>query len=121
LSTNAVGKIIYEFSKKIQEIKSELDALGGSTSDMPELIHSANLLRSNEHLTKVSNKQSELLSIYGQYARALEDMITVVFDIQNDLKNILRAQSELISTNKHKKRAISKSKKKNTKQKSSKK
>ena len=121
MSTLGVGKIIYEFSKKIQDIKSELDELGGPTSDMPELITSANLLRSNEHLTKVSKKQSELLSAYGQYSKTLEDMIAMVFDIQNDLKNILREQSTLISDRKSRKSSISKNKKKSTRRKSSKK
>lgn len=122
MSKLGVGEIIYEFSKKIQDIKSELDELGDPTSDMPELITSANLLRSNEYLVKVSKKQSELLSAYGQYSKVLEDMITVVFDIQNDLKNILREQSNLIPNRKSRKLSIPKNKKKSTpKRKSSKK
>lgn len=122
MSKLGVGEIIYEFSKKIQDIKLELDELGGPTSDMPELITSTNLLRSNEYLAKVSKKQSELLSAYGQYSKVLEDMIAVVFDIQNDLKNILREQSNLISNSKSRKPSISKNKKKSTtKRKSSKK
>ena len=114
MSKIGVGETIYEFSKKIQNIKLELDELGGPTSDMPELITSANLLRSNEYLAKVSKKQSELLSAYDQYSKVLEDMITVVFDIQNDLKNILREQSNLISNKKSRKPSISKNKRKST-------
>lgn len=114
MSKLGVGEIIYEFSKKIQDIKLELDELGGPTLDMPELITSTNLLRSNEYLAKVSKKQSELLSAYGQYSKVLEDMITVVFDIQNDLKNILREQSNLISNSTSKKSSILKTKKKPT-------
>jgi len=121
LSKIGVGEIIYEFSKKIQDIKSELDELGGPTLDMPELITSTNLLRSNEYLAKVSKKQSDLLSAYGQYSKVLEDMITVVFDIQNDLKNILREQSNLIPNRKSRKLSISKNKKKSPKRKPSKK
>ena len=104
-----MGEIIYELRKTIQVIQLELDELGGPASDMPELITSANLLRSNEHLTKVSKKQSELLSAYGKYSKALEDMIAIVFDIQNDLKNLLKVQSNLISDQKS---AMSKNKKK---------
>ena len=121
LSKLGVGEIIYEFSKKIQDIKSELDELGDPASNMPELITSANLLRSNEYLAKVSKKQSELLSAYSQYSKVLEDMITVVFDIQNDLKNILREQSNLIPNRKSRKLSISKNKKKSPKRKPSKK
>ena len=92
-----MGEIIYELRKKIQDIKLELEGLGVPAPDMSELITSANLLRSNEHLSKVSEKQSELISAYGQYSMALEDMIEVIFDIQNDLKNLLKAQSDLMS------------------------
>ena len=88
---------------------------------MPELITSANLLRSNEHLTKISEKQSELISAYGLYSKALEDMIAVVFDIQNDLKNLLKEQSKLISVRKSPRSYISKNKKKSTRKKSLKK
>ena len=112
MSTIGIGKIIHEFSKKIQDLHSELHELGSPTLDMPELINSANLLRSNEYLSKVSEKQSELLSVYGQYSKALENMIEMVFDIQNDLKNILREQSNLISNQKSRKPSISKNKKK---------
>jgi len=121
LSKLGVGEIIYEFSKKIQDIKSELDELGDPASNMPELITSANLLRSNEYLAKVSKKQSELLSAYGQYSKVLEDMIAMVFDIQNDLKNILREQSNLISDRKSRKSSVSKKRKSTIKRKSSKK
>ena len=121
LSKLGVGEIIYEFSKKIQDIKSELDELGDPASNMPELITSANLLRSNEYLAKVSKKQSELLSTYGQYSKVLEDMIAMVFDIQNDLKNILREQSNLISDRKSRKSSVSKKRKSTIKRKSSKK
>lgn len=80
---------------------------------MPELITSANLLRSNEYLTKVSEKQSELLSAYGKYSKALEDMLVAVFDIQNDLKNLLKEQSNLISDRKPpRKSPLSKNKRK---------
>jgi hypothetical protein len=111
LSKIGVGEIISELHKKIQDLQFELDELGGPISDMPELITSANLLRSNEYLTKVSEKQSKLISAYGLYSKALEDMIAVVFDIQNDLKNLLKEQSKLISVRKS---PISKNKRKST-------
>ena len=114
MSKTDVGEIICELRKKIQDIKLELDELGGPISDIPELITSANLLRSNEYLVKVSEKQSELLSAYGSYSKALEDMIAVVFDIQNDLKNLLKEQSKLISVRKSPRSSISKNKKKST-------
>ncbi len=110
-----MGEIIYELRKKIQDIQSELDEFGEPISDMPELITSANLLRSNEYFSKVTKKQLELLSVYRQYSKALEDMVDTVFDIQNDLKNLLKEQSKLISDQKHN---VSKNKKKLTHKKS---
>ncbi|MBI5860484.1 MAG: hypothetical protein HZB73_07435 [Nitrosarchaeum sp.] len=113
MSAIGLGEIIYNLRKKIQDIKLELDELGEPISDMPELITSANLLRSNEYLSKISKKQSELLFAYDQYSKALEDMITVIFDIQNDLKNLLKEQSHLISDRKStRKSPVSKNKRK---------
>ncbi|HSB84186.1 MAG TPA: hypothetical protein VLD64_06860 [Nitrosarchaeum sp.] len=95
-----LGEIIDDLRRKICEIKSELNQLGNPIQDIPELITSTNLLRSNEYLTKVSEKQSELLSAYEQYSVALENMVNTIFSIQNDLKNLLKEQSKLISDEK---------------------
>ena len=89
--------VLYELRKKIQDIRTELDALGSPIPDMPELITSTNLLRSNEYLVKITKRQDELLSVYVQYSKALEGMIAEIFAIQNDLTIILKEQSKLIS------------------------
>ena len=97
MSTLGAGGMIYDLRKKIQNIQSELDEMINPVQDIPQLITSSNLLRSNEYLTKITEKQSELLSAYANYSESLGQMLAAVFDIQNDLKNILREQSELIS------------------------
>ena len=102
MSELGLGEVINDLRKKIYDTKLELDQLGGPIQDMPELITSANLLRSNEHLTQVSEKQSELISAYEQYSNALEDITKTIFGIQNDLKNLLKEQSKLISDGKSK-------------------
>ena len=91
------GEIIYDLRKKIQEIQLSLEQLGDPATDMPEMIQSANLLRSNEYLSKANEKKSELLIAYAQYSTALEELLSYVFDIQKDLKDILKEQSSLIS------------------------
>ena len=91
------GEIIYDLRKKIQEIQLSLEQLGDPVTDMPEMIQSANLLRSNEYLSKANEKKSELLIAYAQYSTALEELLSYVFDIQKDLKDILKEQSSLIS------------------------
>ncbi len=101
--------IIYELREQIQKITTELKNLD-SSSDIPELIKSANLLRSNEHLVEVNLKMSELISTYKDYSKELEQMLATVFDIQQDLKEILKTQTSLISEQKK-----SKTKKKSSK------
>ncbi len=94
--------LIYDLRKKIQQIQADLNQLGNSESEMPELITSANLLRSNEYLSKANEKKTELLSAYEQYFVALEELLSSVFDIQNDLKEILKVQSSMISSQRKK-------------------
>ena len=93
-----VGGAIYDLRKKIQQIQVDLSQLGDPVSEIPELITSANLLRSNEYLSKVNEKKTELLAAYEQYSTALEELLSFVFDIQHDLKEILKTQSSMISS-----------------------
>ncbi|MFQ5476007.1 MAG: hypothetical protein ACE5DT_03140 [Nitrosopumilus sp.] len=95
-------KLINNLRKNIQNIQSDLDQLGKPVSEIPELITSANLLRSNEYLSKANDKKTELLSAYVQYSASLEELLSTAFDIQNDLKDILRDQSSLISSKRKK-------------------
>ncbi len=100
MSEVGVGQVIYELRKQIQKLTSELKSLDNSTPDMPELIESANLLRSNKHLAETNSKRSELISNYKQYSKELEKMLATVFDIQIDLKEILKTQSSIIAKQK---------------------
>jgi hypothetical protein len=110
LAKLGTGEIISDLRKKIQEIKYDLSQLDEPPSEIPELITSANLLRSNEFLSKIDEKKTELVSAYEQYSEALEGMLSSVFEIQKDLKEILKTQSSMIATQKKKS-----SKSKNTK------
>ena len=103
-------KLINNLRKNVQNIQSELEQLGDPVSEIPELITSANLLRSNEYLAKANDKKTELLSAYAKYSVAMEKLLTTAFDIQNDLKEILKDQSSMISS-KTKKQSKVKSKK----------
>ena len=100
-------ELIFDLRKQIQQIQEDLNQLGDPASEIPELISSANLLRANEYLSKANDKKTELLSVYAQYSSALENILSSVFDIQNDLKEILKHQSSIIS--KSKKRSKTKS------------
>ena len=45
---------------------------------------------------RLMKKKTELLSYYVQYSEALEELLSSVFDIQHDLKEILKEQSSII-------------------------
>ena len=109
-----IGEVIYDLRKKIQDIQADLNQLGDPVSEIPELITSANLLRSNEYLLKANDKKTELLSVYEQYSVTLEKLLLSVFDIQYDLTEILKEQSSIISSQR-KKLSNSKTKSKTTK------
>lgn len=98
------GQVIYELRKKIQKLTFELKNLEKSSNDIPELIKSANLLRSNEYLLEVNQKRFDLISAYEQYSKELEKMLETVFEIQKDLKEILKTQTSLITKQQAKKR-----------------
>jgi len=103
------GELIYDLRKKIQQIQADLNQLGEPVPEIPELITSANLVRSNEYLSKANEKKTELLSAYVQYSNALEKILSTVFDIQNDLKEILKHQSSMISRTKKRSKKKTKS------------
>lgn len=100
------GEIIYDLRKRIQQAQYDLEQLGKPASDLPELVDSANLVRSNEYLSKVNEKKSELLSAYSDYSEALEELLSTVFDIQKDLKEIVKEQSSMISSKRKKQSKI---------------
>lgn len=85
-----------DIQQKIKSVKSELKEIGDLSQPLPELISSANLIRTNEHLVKTNRKQSELITYYDVYSQHLETLLETVFEIQDDLKNLLREQSKLM-------------------------
>jgi len=108
--------VIFELRKQIQKITLELNELDGASPDIPELIKSTNLLRSNDHLIEINQQRSKLISAYEQYSKELEKVLAIVFDIQKDLKEILKTQTSLLSENNTKKtRTKKKTSKKQTK------
>ena len=89
------GHLMYELQKRIRSLESEIGALD-RPAVMPELVETANLLRSNEYLSKLAQRQGDLISAYSEYSVQLASMLEAVFDIQNELKDILREQSSMI-------------------------
>ena len=81
---------------EIDKLKRELEEIGEPTPEIPELIESTNLMRANDHLKITNEKKSQLLAAYDQYVSNLENLVSSAFEIQNDLKELLKDQSELI-------------------------
>ena len=100
MTSIGTGELIYELRKKIQQTQLDLDQLGKPPADIPEMIESSNLRRLNEYLSKVNEKKTELLVNYEKHSQALEELLSTVFNIQKDLKEILKEQSSLISGSK---------------------
>lgn len=92
------GNRIYELRKRIQGLRSEIVSLGNAPQHMPELVEYANLLRANQYYAQSDTKKSELITAYEQYSKAIEQMLTEVFDIQNSLKDLLKEQSKLLES-----------------------
>lgn len=96
MGTLGMGRAITRMKSRIRQLEAELEALGEPEA-IPEMIQSTNLLRANEHLDKSNRKKSELLAAYGEYSAKLEGLVMSMFEIQDELKDILRAQSELLA------------------------
>ena len=115
MSENDFDNLIYLLRRKIQNVKNDLDNLEEPVLEIPELIRSTNALRQNEYLLKANEKKTELLDLYARYSQSLEKLLLSVFEIQNDLKEILKEQTSMISSQRHSKsnsKKISKSSKK---------
>lgn len=103
MDTPGVGADMAAIKNEIAQLKAELDGLGSGPDDVPELIESANLLRKNQYLKHTDAIRAQLVTHYGTYTKNLESLLASVFEIQKDLKDILREQNRLIpSTSKRK-------------------
>jgi len=97
-----ISNNIPNLRKEIEQIQSELTNMGDVVSNIPELITSSNLLRSNESLVKSDQKKTDLISLYAQYSSSLEAMLSSVFEIQHELTGILQEQSSMLTSSKPK-------------------
>ena len=89
MATRTIG----ELKRKIIQTTNELSALSNDQNPIPELINSTNLLRTNDFLTKTGDKKSELLTAYDQYVKQLENTLTKIIKIQEQLKKLAKKKS----------------------------
>ncbi len=96
-----------EMRRQIMQMRADLDRLGEPDA-LPEMIEATNVIRANEHLEKTNLKKSEILDAYSEYTARLEKLVSYMFEIQDDLKEILQDQSSLIRDSARKKKRAKK-------------
>ena len=99
--------------QQLSDLQSEILSLDSEGKQVPELIEKTNLLRENELLKKLTEKQSSLIDFYLSYTEILEDVISK--------SNIRKLKTVKKSKNKNKQKTISSSKRKSIKKSYSKK
>jgi len=75
------------------------------------------LLRANDFLIKTGGKKSELLTTYDQYAKQLENTLTKIIKIQDQLKKSMKKRSPRKPIRKKTKKKKSTQRKKSAKRK----
>jgi len=117
-------KNIASLKKQLKGEIQELSKLGEKEKTLPELINATNVLRINEHLTKVNKTKTKLLETYEQYTKELESVISTMSEIYNQLKHqkkprksVKRTVRKPLKKRKPAKKTSSKSKKKKLKRK----
>jgi len=105
LKTPGLGSVLMELKNQINQIKRDISEIDKSFSPMPEMIESTNILRENEFLRKIVDKKTELVDSYEHYSNQIENLLSSVFDIQNDLKEVIEAQSQLMKPKKSRKKS----------------
>ena len=91
-----ISNNMYDLKKQIDQSESELNEFVDVPVQSPELVTSTNWLRVNDFLMKSDHKKTDLISVYSKYSKSMEALLSSVFEIQNELKDILKKQSSLI-------------------------
>jgi prefoldin subunit 5 len=95
-----LGGVLGELKNQIQKIRREVKEIDDSFTPIPGMIESTNIIRENESLRLANNKKIELIAAYEYYTRQIENLISSAFEIQKDLKDILKDQAKLLNSKK---------------------
>ena len=79
---------------RIARLGSELDALA-QPDDLPGMILSGNAVRRSEYLEAANLKRSEIIAAYREYTAHLEGLVAAALEIQSELTELVRMQSEM--------------------------
>ena len=81
--------------ERIARLTAEID-LAVQPDDLPGMILSGNAVRRCEHLEVSNRKQSELIAAYVEYTAHLEALIASALEVQSELTEVMRMQSDMI-------------------------
>jgi len=101
-----------QIKQKIEQLHQELAAINKSTQPMPELINATNILRTNEYLTHVNEKKTQIVSSYEEYVKELEAFLSSVLERKLAFLKKTRARLQKKAKKKTKRKRIKKPKKK---------
>lgn len=79
---------VADLQQLITQTKKKLSEISKLEQPMPELINTTNMLRSNERLTMINEKQSQLLVTYEEYTKELEKLVLSISSIQAKIKDL---------------------------------
>lgn len=93
-----LGNNLNELKARIQRAHEEIASLGEPSKPMDEMIGATNALRLNEYLIKTDQKKTTLISDYVEYTKQLEQIISSLFSIQSELKDLIKTEASLIES-----------------------
>lgn len=93
-----LGNNLNELKIRIQKLQQEIVELGEPNIPIENMIDSTNLIRQNEYLEKLHIKQVDLIAAYAEYAKHLEHIVSSLFSIQAELKNLVKEEISIIKS-----------------------
>lgn len=93
-----LGNNLNELKIRIQKLHQEIGELGQPNIPLENMIESTNLIRQNEYLEKSNSKQADLIVAYVEYSKHLEQIISSLFSIQAELKNIVKEETAMMES-----------------------
>jgi len=97
--------------QKIEHLNQELATIKQSAQPMPELINTTNVLRTNEYLTQLNEKNAQIISSYEAYAKELEFFLSAVLERKLALLKKTHARLQRATKKKSKRKRTKKSRK----------
>jgi len=90
--TDANTPKLKELRRRIYELDQRLDGPGEAPPHIAELVHTTNILRTNEYLMEKDEIKTSLIACYKEYVEDLEPLIKSILGLQSEMLEVLRMQ-----------------------------